>query len=76
MAVKWFERQRTTDRVISIGEIERGIARQRTTNPSFAGALGEVSVSPTLYVTTANVPRESAVFSGPPRRTYKLLQLE
>jgi len=41
--VKWFERQRTTDlfpqAVISIGEIERGIARQRTTDPGFAGAL-------------------------------------
>ena len=42
MAVAWFERQRTTDlflSVISIGEIERGIARQRTTDPGFAGAL-------------------------------------
>jgi predicted nucleic acid-binding protein len=42
--VKWFERQRTTDlfvSVISIGEIERGIARQRTTDPSFAGALAD-----------------------------------
>jgi len=40
--VKWFERQRTTDlflSVISIGEIERGIARQRGTDPGFAGAL-------------------------------------
>src|SRR5204863_7973512 len=39
--VKWFERQRTTDlflSVISIGEIERGIARQRKTDPGFAGA--------------------------------------
>jgi toxin FitB len=38
----WFERQRAADlfiSVISIGEIERGIARQRTTNPSFAAAL-------------------------------------
>lgn len=36
MVVKWFERQRTTDlflSVISIGEIERGIARQRTIDP-------------------------------------------
>lgn len=44
MVVKWFERQRTTDlflSVISIGEIERGIARQRTTDPDFAGALAE-----------------------------------
>ena len=42
--VKWFERQRTTDlflSVISIGEIERGIARQRTTDPGFAGALAD-----------------------------------
>jgi predicted nucleic acid-binding protein len=44
MGVKWFERQRTTDlflSVISIGEIERGITRQRTTDPAFAGALAE-----------------------------------
>lgn len=42
--VRWFERQRTTDlflSVISIGEIERGIARQRTTDPGFAGALAD-----------------------------------
>ena len=42
MVVAWFERQRTTDlslSVISIGEIEHGIARQRATNPAFAGAL-------------------------------------
>ena len=40
--VAWFEQQRTTDffvSVISVGEIERGIAKQRTTNPNFAGAL-------------------------------------
>jgi predicted nucleic acid-binding protein len=40
--VKWFERQRTTDlflSVISIGEIERGIARQRAPDPGFASAL-------------------------------------
>jgi toxin FitB len=40
--VEWFERQRTTDlflSVISIGEIERGIARQRAIDPSFAEAL-------------------------------------
>jgi predicted nucleic acid-binding protein len=44
MVVKWFERQRTTDlflSVISVGEIERGIARQRATDPDFAGALAE-----------------------------------
>ena len=44
MVVKWFERQRTTDlfvSVISIGEIERGITRQRATDPDFAGALAE-----------------------------------
>src|SRR3982074_2658341 len=42
VVVGWFERQRTTDLflgVISIGEIERGIARQRGTDPGFAGAL-------------------------------------
>jgi len=40
--VAWFERQRTADlflSVISIGEIERGIARQRATDPGFASAL-------------------------------------
>jgi predicted nucleic acid-binding protein len=40
--VKWFERQRAADlflSVISIGEIERGIARQRADDPAFAGAL-------------------------------------
>ena len=44
MVLKWFGRQRTTDlflSVISIGEIERGIARQRTTDPGFAGALAD-----------------------------------
>lgn len=38
----WFERQRTTDlflSVVTIGEIERGIARQRATDPDFAAAL-------------------------------------
>ena len=42
--VKWFERQRPSDlflSVISIGEVERGIARQRTTDPDFAGALAD-----------------------------------
>jgi predicted nucleic acid-binding protein len=42
MVVTWFERQRTADlflSVISIGEIERGIARQRGTDPRFADAL-------------------------------------
>jgi predicted nucleic acid-binding protein len=40
--VRWFKQQRTTDlfvSVISIGEIERGIVRQRSTNPDFATAL-------------------------------------
>jgi predicted nucleic acid-binding protein len=40
--VAWFERQRTTDlflSVITIGEIERGIARQRASDPGFAEAL-------------------------------------
>ena len=40
--VAWFERQRTADlflSVISVGEIERGIARQCKTDPEFAAAL-------------------------------------
>ena len=40
--VAWFERQRTADlflSVISIGEIERGIARQRAVDSDFAAAL-------------------------------------
>ncbi|WP_431202991.1 type II toxin-antitoxin system VapC family toxin [Bradyrhizobium betae] len=40
--VAWMERQRTADlflSVVSIGEIERGIARQRAADPSFADAL-------------------------------------
>lgn len=40
--VAWFERQRTADlflSVISIGEIERGIALQRAPDPGFASAL-------------------------------------
>jgi toxin FitB len=40
--VAWFEQQRTTDlfvSVISIGEIERGIAQQRATTPGFAESL-------------------------------------
>jgi predicted nucleic acid-binding protein len=40
--VAWFERQRTSDlflSVITIGEIERGIARQRAADPGFAAAL-------------------------------------
>jgi toxin FitB len=42
MVVAWFERQRTTDlflSVISVAEIERGIARQRPIDPGFADAL-------------------------------------
>jgi toxin FitB len=42
--VAWFERQHTSDlflSVISIGEIERGIARQRATDPGFAGLLAD-----------------------------------
>lgn len=38
----WIERQRTADlffSVVTIGEIERGIARQRATDPVFAAAL-------------------------------------
>jgi len=40
--VAWFKKQRTTDlflSVITIGEIERGIARRRATDPRFAAAL-------------------------------------
>lgn len=42
--VRWFERQRSSDlflSVISIGEVERGIARQRMTDPGFSAALAE-----------------------------------
>jgi hypothetical protein len=38
----WVEQQRTTDlfvSVVTIGEIERGIARQRARDPDFAAAL-------------------------------------
>lgn len=44
MVVKWFEHQRASDlflSVISVGEIERGITRQRATDPSFAGMLAD-----------------------------------
>ena len=40
--MQWFERQRPADlfiSVISVGEIERGIARQQSINPEFAAAL-------------------------------------
>lgn len=40
--VAWMERQRTADlflSIVSIGEIERGIARQRAADPIFADAL-------------------------------------
>jgi predicted nucleic acid-binding protein len=40
--MQWFERQRPADlfiSVISVGEIEGGIARQRSINPKFAVAL-------------------------------------
>ena len=53
MVVTWFERQRTTElflSVISIGEIERGIARQRATDPGFADALAAwLDRVPVLY---------------------------
>ena len=42
--VRWFERQRSSDlflSVVSIGEIERGIARQRATDPGLATALAD-----------------------------------
>lgn len=41
--VRWVSDQRPSDlflSVVSIGEIERGIARQRTRDPAFADALG------------------------------------
>jgi toxin FitB len=41
MMVKWFEQQRVADlflSVISVGEMERGIARQRAADPAFAEA--------------------------------------
>jgi toxin FitB len=44
MVVRWIKRQRTTDlflSVVSVGEIERGIERQRAINPGFAEALAE-----------------------------------
>lgn len=40
--VAWFEGQRASDlfvSVVTIGEIERGVARQRVTDPVFAAAL-------------------------------------
>ena len=40
--VDWIERQRTADlfvSVITVGEIERGIARQRNRDPAFAASL-------------------------------------
>jgi toxin FitB len=53
MVVTWFERQRTTElflSVISIGEIERGIARQRARDPGFADALAAwLDRVPVLY---------------------------
>jgi predicted nucleic acid-binding protein len=42
--VAWFARQRTSDlflSAISVGEIERGIAQQRATDPAFAGSLAD-----------------------------------
>jgi hypothetical protein len=42
--VAWFERQRTSDlflSAISVGEIERGIAQQRATDPAFASSLAD-----------------------------------
>lgn len=41
--VRWVESQRTADlhiSVVTIGEIERGIAQQQRVNPSFARDLG------------------------------------
>ena len=42
--VEWVERQRTTDlhlSVVTIGEVERGIARQQHRDPAFARALAD-----------------------------------
>lgn len=42
MVAEWISGQRTTDlhlSVVSIGEVERGIARKRHRDPAFAGAL-------------------------------------
>ena len=42
--VEWLANQRTTDlyiSVVTVGEIERGIARQRQSDPEFALRLGE-----------------------------------
>ena len=39
---RWIAKQRTADlhlSVVSVGEVERGIARQRRLNPTFAAAL-------------------------------------
>ena len=41
-AVRWVETQRTSDlyiSVVTVGEIERGIAQQQSRDPSFAGEL-------------------------------------
>ena len=48
----WVARQRTTDlfvSVITMGEIERGIAQQRTRDPNFAAALAVPGVRLHLY---------------------------
>ena len=42
--VEWLAKQRTADlyiSVVTVGEIERGIARQRQSDPEFALRLGE-----------------------------------
>src|SRR5260370_16542133 len=82
MVVAWFERQRTTDlflSVISIGEIERGIARQRTTDPGFAGALAAwLDRVLTLYGERVvpfdlPTPRPSAALRAAPRNHHAAL---
>ena len=60
----WIARQRTTDlfvSVVTIGEIERGIARQRATDPNFAAALGFFAVTHVIdYVNAwADLPEQS-----------------
>ena len=44
--VAWIEAQRTSDlflSIITVGEIERGIERQRPKDPAFALALGSTA---------------------------------
>jgi toxin FitB len=75
MVVKWFERQRTSDlflSVISIGEIERGIARQRATDPGFAAALADwLDRVLTLYGERSIRPANGPALGRPERFSRK-----